>query len=364
MADVHSTARPAQHSSVSPPLPPQEARPASTTGAWPLLAQAVKASSPHLLLPVFAALFALVLALGAPMFFHLECGRTVRRLQGVSLVSARRWSDWCRWSVCFLFLRQTPDRANTLPHCLLHRLSLPSLHPAIARRRRVAGLASTAKRGSPSGPVILIAGPPGAGKTALFLRLRDGPAATVAAGPGPRRRAVHLVDAPGHPRLRALSASHAPGAAALIFVVDAAEFLGGKADAADQLVGLVRRLGTKARRRGRGGRDSGGGGGPPILLACNKADLGAAAHSPDFIRKRLEREVEAGRAAAGGTLAARADDDDDDSGGDARRLCPPSQAFTFDGLAAVGGGRLAAVACAAGSGDVSRVEAWLAEIVS
>ena len=41
------------------------------------------------------------------------------------------------------------------------------------------------------------------------------------------------------------------------------------------------------------GMQSPGGGGTPILLACNKANLGAAAYSPDFIRKRLEREVEA-----------------------------------------------------------------------
>lgn len=252
-------------------------------------------------------------------------------------------------------------------------LALPLVAPLLAillalvltRRRRVGALSSTAKRSSASGPVVLIAGPPGAGKTALFLRLRDGPggenlgtvsslseneAGTTA---GPRSRPVHLVDAPGHPRLRALAASHAPAAAALIFVVDAAAFLGGKADAADQLVGLIRRLGTRARRV------RGGAAGPPILLVANKADLGAAAHSPDFIRKRLEREVEAGRAAAGGTLAA------DEGGGEAGRpLSPPGQAFSFDGLAAVGGGSLAAVACSATGGDVRGVEEWLAGLVA
>ncbi len=161
------------------------------------------------------------------------------------------------------------------------------------------------------------------------------------------------MDAPGHPRLRGLGASHAPSADALVFVVDAAQFLAGKSEAADQLVGLLAAgLGRKKGRRGRGG------GGPPILLACNKADLGGAAYSPDFIRKRLEREVEAGRGAAGGTLAPPGED-----GGDAAAaslaLAPPGKPFTFDGLASLGGGRLTAVACAAGTGEVGAVEDWL-----
>ena len=29
----------------------------------------------------------------------------------------------------------------------------------------------------------------------------------------------------------------------------------------------------------------------PVLLACNKADHGAKAHTVDFIRKRLEKEM-------------------------------------------------------------------------
>lgn len=31
----------------------------------------------------------------------------------------------------------------------------------------------------------------------------------------------------------------------------------------------------------------------PLLLACNKADQGARAHTVDFLRRRLEREVAA-----------------------------------------------------------------------
>ena len=31
----------------------------------------------------------------------------------------------------------------------------------------------------------------------------------------------------------------------------------------------------------------------PLLLVCNKTDLGTKAHTSDFLRKRLEKEVEA-----------------------------------------------------------------------
>ena len=30
----------------------------------------------------------------------------------------------------------------------------------------------------------------------------------------------------------------------------------------------------------------------PVLLACNKADMGERAHTVDFIRKRLEKEID------------------------------------------------------------------------
>lgn len=29
----------------------------------------------------------------------------------------------------------------------------------------------------------------------------------------------------------------------------------------------------------------------PVLIACNKSDEGAKAHTVDFVRKRLEREM-------------------------------------------------------------------------
>jgi len=63
-----------------------------------------------------------------------------------------------------------------------------------------------------------------------------------------------------------------------------------------------------------------------VLLACNKADAGLKAHTVDFIRKRLEKEIEemrATRGALGGDGTAVA----------AHSLSIPGEAFTFEGLA-------------------------------
>lgn len=72
---------------------------------------------------------------------------------------------------------------------------------------------------------------------------------------------------------------HAAATRGIIFVIDSAEFLSQKTDIAEQLYEVISNL-TSARRK------------TPILLACNKSDLGAKAHTSDFIRKRIEKEVE------------------------------------------------------------------------
>ena len=43
----------------------------------------------------------------------------------------------------------------------------------------------------------------------------------------------------------------------------------------------------------------------PVLLACNKADQGTKAHTVEFVRKRLEKEIDQVRSIAGWHQAAR-----------------------------------------------------------
>jgi hypothetical protein len=95
----------------------------------------------------------------------------------------------------------------------------------------------------------------------------------------------------------------------------------------------------------------------PVLLACNKCDAGPKAHSLDFIRKQLEKEIggmRSTRGALGGDGAAAA----------AAALGAPGQPFTFASLAAGRGARVEAAAVAAiEAGGVAEVESFMRRCV-
>lgn len=87
--------------------------------------------------------------------------------------------------------------------------------------------------------------------------------------------------------------------------------------------------------------------GVPLLLVCNKTDEGAKAHTTDFVRKRLEKELEALR----GTRATLGEGAP--QGG---RIAREGEAFTFVGL------RSPRVSVAGGSaltGDLNEVLEFL-----
>lgn len=181
-----------------------------------------------------------------------------------------------------------------------------------------------------------------------------------------RLRRVPLVDAPGHPRLRALAASRAPTATAIVFLVDSSDFLPRKADAAEALASLL--AGAWRRKTKKKGN-------VPVLLACNKSDAGEAAHSPEFIRRRLEKEIEAlvaseesgglaGDGRAGGGRGGSDESDDVDGGGEqsvSSLLRRAGQPFTFAGLAKAGGPVLETCSLSALRGDVAGVTTFLAK---
>lgn len=252
-------------------------------------------------------------------------------------------------------------------------------HPDHARKKkstaalflRVRRPPNKNRRSAVGSRAALLAGPSGAGKTTLFLELtkkrhnngtvasmaeNEGVAAVLSSSASGRNvlRRVPLVDAPGHPRLRALAASRAPAATAIVFVVDSADFLPRKADAAEALAAL---LAGSWRRRKRG---------IPVLLACNKSDRGEAAHSPEFIRRRLEKEIEAlvASAATGGLAGEQRDGE---GGGEsegellAAALRRAGEPFTFAGLARAGGPSLETCACSALKGEIESVAGFLAK---
>lgn len=155
----------------------------------------------------------------------------------------------------------------------------------------VASLGRRRRRGA----TVVIAGPPNSGKTTLFFQLKDGTvhngvvasmgenAAPVTLRP-PRggARTAPLLDVPGHPSMRHRLEAALADAAAVVFLVDAVEVTPHRTEAADLLYEV---LTHPAVARGRA----------PLLIACNKMDLDLEAHSVDFIRKTLERQLDAMR---------------------------------------------------------------------
>lgn len=185
---------------------------------------------------------------------------------------------------------------------------------------------------------------------------------------------MRVVDVPGHPRVRSRFEQHADRACGVVFLVDAVDFLPHKTQVAEQLFEARRPgalpsapslLGGRAAR-GRWRCSSAFSSGErglaqvlthpavhrrrlPLLLACNKADQGARAHTVDFLRRRLERELEALR----GTRGALAGDAGDAPGRPA--LAQPGQAFSFEALARARGPHVSAAALSALQGDVGSV---------
>ncbi|KAK6924836.1 Signal recognition particle receptor, beta subunit, partial [Dillenia turbinata] len=145
---------------------------------------------------------------------------------------------------------------------------------------------------------IVLAGLSGGGKTVLFYQLRDGSShqGTVTSmdpnegtfilhsetSKKDKANPVHLVDVPGHSRLRPKLDDYLPQAAGLIFVIDALEFLPNCRAAAEYLYDILTKA-TVVKRK------------IPVLLLCNKTDK-VTAHTKEFIRKQLEKEIDKLRA--------------------------------------------------------------------
>ena len=147
---------------------------------------------------------------------------------------------------------------------------------------------------------MLLTGACGGGKTAMFQTLRSGEVfldRTVTSMDvnearievrseklGKSKRA-RLVDLPGHPRLRAKLDRYANGAKAIVFVVDAVDFTSQRRAVAEHLFEILSHPAVQKRRC-------------PIMIACNKSEK-ITAHPADFVRKRLEKEIEALRTTRG-----------------------------------------------------------------
>ncbi|GMH44223.1 hypothetical protein BSKO_12157 [Bryopsis sp. KO-2023] len=138
---------------------------------------------------------------------------------------------------------------------------------------------------------VLIMGPVNAGKTTLFLELKEGGHRngtvtsmeqnedTFVPNREGIKKPVHFVDLPGHPRLINKFENYMGGTVGVIFVLDAADFLDNGRAIAEQLWTVISHPQFSSRR-------------VPLLIACNKYDLGTRAHTDGFIEKRLQREID------------------------------------------------------------------------
>ncbi|KAJ4900828.1 signal recognition particle binding [Raphanus sativus] len=126
---------------------------------------------------------------------------------------------------------------------------------------------------------VLLSGLSGSGKTVLFYQLLDGSSHQGTKG---KIKHVHLVDVPGHSRLRPKLEEFLPQAAAIVFVVDALEFIHNCRAASEYLYDILTNANVVKKKI-------------PVLLCCNKTDK-LTAHTKEFIRKQMEKEIEKLRA--------------------------------------------------------------------
>nr|GMD84043.1 signal recognition particle receptor subunit beta-like [Ipomoea batatas] len=170
---------------------------------------------------------------------------------------------------------------------------------------------------------VVLTGLCGSGKTILFYQLKDGSShqgtvtsmepnegtfilhsETTKKG---KIKPVHVVDVPGHSRLRPKLEEFLPQAAAIVFVVDAVEFLPNCRAASEYLYDILTKV-TVVKKK------------IPVVLLCNKVDK-VTAHTKEFIKKQLEKEIDKLRASR--TAVSDADISNEIA------LGTPGEAFSF-----------------------------------
>ncbi|KAG0491692.1 hypothetical protein HPP92_004733 [Vanilla planifolia] len=200
---------------------------------------------------------------------------------------------------------------------------------------------------------IVFAGLSGSGKTILFYQLRDGsPHQGTVTSMEPndetfvlhselekkgKIKPVRVVDVPGHSRLRTKLDEFLPVAAGLIFVVDALDFLPNCRVVAEYLYDILTMASVVKKKI-------------PVLILCNKTDK-VTAHSKEFVRKQLEKEIDKLRTSRTAISAADVTTE--------FALGVPGESFSFSQCQ-----NKVTVAEASGlSGDISQAELFIREHV-
>ncbi|XP_030545088.1 signal recognition particle receptor subunit beta-like [Rhodamnia argentea] len=200
---------------------------------------------------------------------------------------------------------------------------------------------------------IVLTGQGGSGKTVLFYQLRDGSShlGTVTsmepnegtfilhseASKKGKIRPVHVIDVPGHSRLMPKLDEVLPLAAGLVFVVDALDFLRNCRAASEYLYDILTNASVVKKKI-------------PVLILCNKTDK-VSAHTKEFIRKQLEKELDKLRASRSAISAADIAND--------FTLGIPGEAFAFTQCQ----NRVTVAEASGLTGEIAQVEEFIREHV-
>ncbi|RLN17524.1 signal recognition particle receptor subunit beta-like [Panicum miliaceum] len=169
---------------------------------------------------------------------------------------------------------------------------------------------------------IVLSGISGSGKTTLFCQKG-------------KVRPVHIVDVPGHARLKTKLDEVLPKAAGVVFVVDAQDLLSSMQAAAEYLYDTLTKASVVKKK-------------VPVLIFCNKTDK-VTVHSKEFIKKQLEKEIKKLRESRNAISSADISDE--------VKLGVPGEAFNFSQCQ-----NKVTVAEGAGlTGNVSAVEQFIRE---
>ncbi|XVE65355.1 hypothetical protein DITRI_Ditri07aG0174300 [Diplodiscus trichospermus] len=200
---------------------------------------------------------------------------------------------------------------------------------------------------------ILLTGLSGSGKTVLFYQLRDGSShqGTVTSmepnegtfvlnsesNKKGKIKPVPLVDVPGHSRLKPKLDEFLPQAAGIVFIVDSLEFLPNCRLVSEYLYDILTKSSVVKKKT-------------PLLICCNKTDK-VTAHTKEFIRKQLEKEIDKLRESRSAISAADISND--------FTLGVPGEAFAFSQSR-----NKVTIAEASGlTGDIAAVEQFIREHV-
>ncbi|CAN1310887.1 Signal recognition particle receptor subunit beta [Linum perenne] len=193
------------------------------------------------------------------------------------------------------YVRQVPEVQQAIEYAS----QVPAIQQGIEYVNRIPPVQLySAAAVRPKSNTIVLSGLSGSGKTILFYQLRDGSShqGTVTsmepnegtfilhseAGKGHKVKPVHLVDVPGHARLRPKLDEFLPEAAGIVFVVDALEFLPNLRGVSEYLYDILTKASVVKKK-------------VPVLICCNKTEK-VTAHTKDFICKQLEKEIDKLRA--------------------------------------------------------------------